>query len=159
MPTLQENWKPVPDFEGRYEVSDLGRVLSHVFGGPRVLRPGRQPSGHVTVTLGQGKSLCVHALVLRAFVGAPSAGEECRHLNGDPGDNRLTNLAWGTRGENTQDKKWHGCVRKLTVAQVAEIKATLAAPYHGVGADLARRFGVGRTTISNIKLNKVHVDV
>ena len=64
--------------------------------------------GHLSVALGRGNSRCVHELVLLAFVGAKPPKHECRHLNGDPADNRLENLAWGTRSENIKDAVAHG---------------------------------------------------
>jgi len=50
----------------------------------------------------------VHRLVLEAFVGPCPEGMECRHLDGDPSNNRLENLRWGTPAENTEDKRKHG---------------------------------------------------
>lgn len=47
-------------------------------------------------------------MVLRAFVGEPPAGHECRHLDGDRQNNALDNLAWGTRAENVADTIRHG---------------------------------------------------
>jgi hypothetical protein len=49
----------------------------------------------------------VHQLVARTFLGPPR-GLETRHLNGDCRDNRLENLAYGTRAENAQDMVRHG---------------------------------------------------
>jgi len=43
-----------------------------------------------------------------AFRGLPKPGEVCRHLNGNPHDNRLDNLSWGTPSENMLDKARHG---------------------------------------------------
>lgn len=45
----------------------------------------------------------LHELVLTAFVGPRPAGAVARHLNDDPADNRVTNLAWGSRSENQWD--------------------------------------------------------
>ena len=45
----------------------------------------------------------LHDLVLTAFVGPRPEGAVARHLNDDPTDNRLVNLAWGTRSENQHD--------------------------------------------------------
>ena len=104
-----EVWKLVPEYDGKYEVSDQGRVRSFQrYPQGRILRPGRMPSGHLSVALGRGNSQCVHKLVLLAFVGATPAKHECRHLNGDPADNRLENLCWGTRSENINDAVRHG---------------------------------------------------
>lgn len=95
-----ENWKAVPGFEGLYEVSDQGRVRNQT----RLLKPSRQQRGHMLVHLGTSAQRYVHRLVLDAFVGPCPKGMECRHLNGDPADNRLGNLAWGTRLENFADR-------------------------------------------------------
>ena len=113
-----ETWKAIPGYEGLYEVSDQGRVRSldrYVeCVGPikgryfskkkgRVLRPGPSNYGHLSVVLGRNNTRMVHELVLRAFVGEPPEKHECCHNNGDPADNRLQNLRWGTRSENIFD--------------------------------------------------------
>lgn len=127
-----ETWKPVPGYEGRYEVSDMGRVrsLPHYvrlvahgketrrLSPGRILRPGAQKSGHVTVSLGRHNSRPVHQLVLEAFVGPrPAAPEgslvDILHLNSNPKDNRLTNLRYGTRAENIRQDLEEG-KRRLT---------------------------------------------
>src|SRR4051812_25002272 len=51
----------------------------------------------------RGKVTLVHHLILEAFVGPTPEGMECRHLNGERDDNRIANLAWGTRAENVAD--------------------------------------------------------
>lgn len=118
-----ERWLPVPGYEGLYEVSDHGRVrvLDRVVykhnrvGGPlvrffyksKLLKGSRQQRGHLTVCLQEdhAKTQCyVHRLVLEAFVGCAPEDAECRHLNGNPADNRLSNLVWGTRAENYSDR-------------------------------------------------------
>jgi hypothetical protein len=104
-----EVWKLVPEYDGKYEVSDQGRVRSFQRNPQgRILRPGRMPGGHLSVALGRGNSQCVHKLVLLTFVGVAPDKHECRHLNGDPADNRLENLCWGTRSENIKDAVRHG---------------------------------------------------
>lgn len=51
----------------------------------------------------------VHHLVMDAFgEPKPSDAHEIRHLNGNRRDNRIENLAWGTRRENWQDSVRHG---------------------------------------------------
>lgn len=50
----------------------------------------------------------VHQLVLIAFAGPAPAGCEVLHNDGNPGNNRLANLRWGTRSENLYDRVRHG---------------------------------------------------
>lgn len=111
---MKEIWKPIPGHEGKYEVSCLGnvrsltrrvRLVAHGRETTRVakgvlLRPGKTQSGHVTVAIGRGNSRPVHQLVMEAFVGPRPEGNEVLHLNGNPSDNRLENLKYGTRREN-----------------------------------------------------------
>ena len=170
-----ETWKKVPGYEDKYEVSTLGNVRSldrEVLCSGKIkgtywstkkgrqLRPGRNtPSGHVTVALGKGNSRCVHALVLLAFVGPPKKDQECRHLNGIANDNRLENLAWGTRSENLHDKVRLNEGRKLSWSQVVDIKTALKTPYRGIGHDLARKHEVSEASISAIKWGREYVSV
>lgn len=110
---MSEQWRPVPGFPD-YEVSDQGRVRSHKSGSPRVmsLQPARH--GYLRVRLcgpNGARGFSVHRLVLDAFVGPLPSGPDrmvSRHLDGDPANNRLDNLAYGTQGENIRDAVVHG---------------------------------------------------
>lgn len=120
--SVHETWIPVPSWEGLYEVSDQGEVRSlprtapGSFAGVRrlpgkVLRPVKDPSEHVAVTLTEGdrrERHSVHRLVMRTFVGPCPEGMEVLHNNGDPTDNRLSNLRYGTRSDNLYDAVKHG---------------------------------------------------
>lgn len=115
---MGEAWKPVRGHEGRYEVSDLGRVRSL----PQITSDGRrlgtkvlcgrpQRSGHLSVPLTSAsacRNALVHRLVLIAFVGPPPPGMHALHSDGDPANNRLSNLRWGTPSENSFDAVRHG---------------------------------------------------
>lgn len=118
---MTETWLPVPGYEGIYEVSDLGRVRSL----DRIDRCGRQLYGRV-LKLRNDKDgyqqfhaggsprriLRVHRLVLLAFTGAPAGvSTECLHIDGNPANNRLANLRWGTVSENIADQIRHGTHR------------------------------------------------
>lgn len=115
---IEEEWRPVVGYKSTHRVSNLGgvwaleRISARGHRLPkRVLHPSRLRSGHLTVSLtaaGKKRTVLVHRLVLEAFVGTCPPGSECRHLNGDPSDNRVENLAWGTRKENMHDKVAHG---------------------------------------------------
>lgn len=120
---MTETWKPIAGYEGSYEVSDHGRVrsLDRIVTGAngipmrisgRIRRPGTHiRSGHKQIILRANGELFgrfVHRLVLEAFVGPCPEGMECCHNDGNPANNRLENLRWGTRSENVQDMLMHG---------------------------------------------------
>lgn len=134
--TNNENWKPVEGFPG-YEVSDLGIVRSYRHNNrhnsrktfadkPREIHQHVNGTGHRQVRLmldGKPSYFYVHRLVAAHFIGAVE-GKIVRHLNGDPQDNRVANLAIGTAKENAADRKAHGnfCnTRKLTEEDAVEI--------------------------------------
>lgn len=123
METTQERWLPIPGHEGWYEVSDFGRVRSvprtriRKNGSPMtlqgcVLKPTPDDKGYGYVQLsyadGSRSHRPVHQLVLAAFVGPVPSGEEVRHLDGQAGNNHLSNLTYGTPLENAADMKRHG---------------------------------------------------
>jgi len=98
-----EVWKPIPDFEGLYDVSDLGRVRNAR--SMYVLRTRPDTDGYSLVTLYRGRPAQkydkkVHRLVLSAFVGRPSEGQQGNHINGRRDDNKLQNLQWVSCSEN-----------------------------------------------------------
>jgi hypothetical protein len=152
---MDEIWKSVFGYEGQYEVSNKGRIKSYRrYKEGQILRPGRMPQGHLSVALGRKNSQCVHKLVLNAFVGAAPDGYECLHANGNPADNRLQNLRWGTRSENNVDAVIHQRKGKLTKAQIKDIRARLELKEWGIGRKLAKEYGVHESTISAVKVRR-----
>ena len=164
-----ERWLPVPDWEGLYDVSDLGRVRSYprmtvtgMHGGgmlQAVLRgkPGYQYP-HVTLARrGTKKSVPVHKLVMLAFGPPQPPGMEVCHKNGNALDPRIGNLKWGTHRENGRDMIQHGRARgapsgeanakaKLTADLVRQLRAEYAAG-GCTERDLAQRSGVNVSTL------------
>jgi hypothetical protein len=120
-----ERWLPAVGYEGRYEVSDQGRLRAlfcarNQVPPPRLLRPSLNVRGYLSFTLaaadGCRSNVRVHTLVLNAFVGPRQSGHCCRHSDGDRLNNALLNLAWGTYSENEADKKQHGTCRRQGLA-------------------------------------------
>lgn len=118
MTLVEEKWKPIAGYEGLYEVSDMGSVRSldriDSIGRARkgrILKPCERPGGHMYVRLcksGSERDYGVHCLVLEAFTGPRPLGMEACHWNDIPGDNRPSNLRWGTRKDNTKDSVRNG---------------------------------------------------
>lgn len=122
MANRTEQWRPIPGWEDRYHASDHGRIKSlarviqyrdgrHRPVGEAILSPKTSGSGHQQVSFWRGNkttSRWVHRLIAETFLGPCPEGMEVRHLNGDPADNRLENLTYGTRRENLLDRERHG---------------------------------------------------
>jgi hypothetical protein len=108
-----ENWKPIPGYEGFYKVSDLGSIWSKRRQGSAggILKTPLDKAGYPAVALtvmGRQRTYKVHVLLMLAFCGPRPDGMEIRHLNGDSADGRLVNLAYGTHSENVLDQVAHG---------------------------------------------------
>ena len=152
---MAEEWRQIAGSEGRYEVSDLGRVRSLLYRRQPVtatLKFGDSGAGYQTVWLGRSRKAYVHHLVLAAFVGECPEGMECRHLNGNRSDNRLGNLAWGTKAQNGRDKVDHGnsLLGEANPSSVLSSSGVrLMRELRSSGStypELGRRFGVSKDT-------------
>ena len=106
---MEEVWKDIEDFEGLYQVSNLGRVKSLVRPYRRtekILTPTDNGKGYLIVGLrihGSVKGLLVHRLVMQAFEPLDSAAEmSVNHKDFNTHNNKLENLEWCTHLENNQ---------------------------------------------------------
>lgn len=149
-------WRDIAGFDGRYRVSDEGVVWSTRLG--RALRPGRKPSGHLSVCLGKGNSRDLHVLVLEAFAGQRPAGAVGRHLDGDAGNNRLCNLEWSTYSANGRDKKWHAGQANYKLSPEQSAKMRTLRKTGMTLTQLAAQFGVSKSQVHNVVSGKHHAD-
>lgn len=152
-----EVWKPVPGYEGLYEVSSMGSVRSKL----GLLKPTITPTGYLRVALYKQKSrknFVVHRIVAIAFLQQNGNPMVC-HKDGNKVNNNFENLYWGTHADNVSDSarlkafasgEDHGCA-KLNRAQIAEIKK-LYIPKHRTYSlvKLSKKYGVHVTTLSRI---------
>lgn len=122
----EEIWKPIPEYQGIYSISNCGRIKSHRRpsvnkDGPivlkeKILKISIKSGGYPSVGLRkakQSKAHIVSRLVALAFIPNPENKPEVNHKNGNKLDNRVDNLEWNTPKENTRHAHKLGLVRKL----------------------------------------------
>jgi len=116
----KEIWKPVKNYEGIYEVSNLGRVksLSRIIlrrgkypflSNERILKPGISSNAYLTVFLSFNtvqKSHLIHQLVAEAFLNHKPNGHKlvCNHIDFNRLNNHVDNLEIVTNRVNTNQK-------------------------------------------------------
>lgn len=110
----QEIWKDIKEYEGLYQVSNLGRVRSckreikmrnQFTGIEYYLNPWTDNKGYKRADLmknGKKKSKQVHRLVAEAFIENPYNKPQVNHIDGNPKNNNVSNLEWNTAKENSQ---------------------------------------------------------
>jgi hypothetical protein len=120
---VSEQWLPAPGYEGRYEVSSLGRIRSlprteftsrghrrAIRGG--ILKPAHTAEGYLHVSLrhdGKLRLVRLHRLVCEAFHGPGNAlHNEVAHLDGNRANARADNLKWVSKAENQAHRLIHG---------------------------------------------------
>lgn len=105
-----EEWRDIAGFQGKYQVSNLGRVKSLGNDKKRkekILLGSKNRKGYKMVCLyknGKSKWFFIHRLVYEAFVGFITDGLQIDHVSNNKTDNRLQNLQLLTRSENNKKK-------------------------------------------------------
>lgn len=170
------DWRPVPGFEGQYEVSACGRVRRCArtlvrANGRRYrvaeLELAQVSAGHARCYRGVGMKVApktnrvklVHRLVAQAFIPNPERLPEVNHKNLDKCDNRVENLEWTTKVGNqahaAKRGRFHGLTNpnarfKLQPCDVESIREDLrigVRTYDEIGA----RHGVSGSMVGHIK--------
>lgn len=161
----------VPGFPG-YAISSDGRIWSCKFPGPaltpyrdtwRQMHTAKNPI-YVTICLrsnGRKATYYVHQLVLQIFIGPCPPSYEACHKDDNEENNHVSNLYWGTKKQNAEDKRRNGHLpvgekhfrTTLTIESVKEIRQLFLSgvPQKVIG----RRFGIHQTTVSDICRRKV----
>jgi len=176
LPEVDGEIRHVPDYPG-YAVTDRGEVWScrnwhkpTEVGDFRITWRKLKPSksqGYPDLVIcihNKRKTVKVHHLVLLAFVGPKPDGMETLHRDGNKSNANLSNLHYGTREENIEDKKRHGTSglgrrsgnAKLKDEDIPKIVEMYKTMYAG---DVAKHFGVSGGAITSIARGNGYTDV
>ena len=116
---MEEIWKDVCGFEGKYQVSNLGNVKSLNYGRTgkeKLLSPSKDKDGYLYVNLYKNrehKIYKVHRLVLMAFNPCENSHElQVNHIDENKENNNLSNLEWVTHQSN--------CNHGTRIARISE---------------------------------------
>lgn len=108
---MVEEWKPVPGFEGKYEVSSFGRFKSLerdlIYSDGRkgrlkesLIKGSLGNAGYLIISLDTKHKQLAHRIVARAFLGEPEYRTTVNHKDGNKTNNRVDNLEWATYQQN-----------------------------------------------------------
>lgn len=99
-----EIWKDIPNYEGLYQISNLGRIRSlyNYRGKYNILKP-KEKRGYYQIGLRKNKKrkwIAIHRLVALTFIPNPNNYKVVNHKNEDKLDNKVENLEWCTTKYN-----------------------------------------------------------
>jgi hypothetical protein len=155
---MKEIWKPVPGFEGLYEVSTEGAVRSlpgkktHSKG--RTLRLTANSYGYLVVGLrkdGKAKQFTVHRLVAMTFIPNPLELPQVNHKDEDKTNNHVENLEWCDAKYNCNWGTWR---ERDTRSHIGERN-----PMYGVRGEKHPCFGKHPSEETRKKMSLSHIGI
>lgn len=167
---MLEKWAVVPGHPG-YQVSNMGhvkscaRVIVRNNGRrqtikERILKPSNDEWGYPMVRIDR-KTYKIHRIVALVFLPDRPPNTEIRHLDGNPQNNIVSNLAYGSHSENVLDGyAYRGKIKakqKLSLSDVKAIKSELMCG--SPGRELAGKYNISEQTICDIKHNRIYAHV
>lgn len=103
---MTEVWKPVLNYDGKYEVSNFGNLRKINQAKVSLLKTTKNCYGYHTIGLwknGKVKQYRVSRLVAEAFIPNPDNKPYVDHIDTDKSNNIVTNLRWVTPKENSNN--------------------------------------------------------
>lgn len=114
---MQEIWKDFVNYEGAYQVSNLGNIRSLNYNNNHKIKNISQhihKTGYLMANLsrnGVSKTTNVHRIVALAFLPNPNNYKCVNHKDGNKLNNNVSNLEWCTYRQNTLHAIEHGLAK------------------------------------------------
>ena len=153
-----ETWKDIYKYEGRYQISNLGRVKSFGRNNPMIMKE-KDIRGYKSVTLHDGerkRTIQIHRLVAMHFMSNPDNKPQVNHKDGDKSNNCVENLEWVTNSENIKHawennlKSQEGEKNPSSVASESLVKKILQRGKYASYTQMSKDYGLGKSTIEHI---------
>lgn len=166
-----EIFKDIKDYEGLYQISNLGRIKSFCRRTPKIIKNQKSGPGYPYITLcreASKKSIFIHRLIAETFINNPKNKQEVNHKNGVKTDYSIENLEWVTPSENQSHAFKTGLSkntfiaikkanRKFNDSQIKEIRELYKKGF--CVSKIAKLFNEAIDIISKICRNKTYVGV
>ena len=91
---MSEVWKDIPGYEGKYSISDMGRLKNH---SGVILKPMKCTNGYLSACLwkeNRQKKILIHRIVAEVYIVNDNEYDEVNHKDEDKSNNVVTNLEW-----------------------------------------------------------------
>jgi len=169
-----EIFKPIMGYEGKYEISNMGRVKSlkrkqktksngFAIRKGKIIKTSSTGKGYLQIKLsmdGRERSFSVARLVAIHFIGLPETGRQVNHIDSDRKNNNINNLEWVKQQQNSDHRMAYGKVirgedvkqSKLKEEDIVKIRKLLK--NHTV-REIASKFKVSHPTIVYISQKKI----
>lgn len=156
----ESEWKPIPGYDGGYEINKKGNVKSLKRLKPFIMSQNFTKTGYPYVVLchkGKRKLRPVHILVMHTFCGDNKFSDSCQinHKDGDKTNSNLNNLEWCDQYYNMQHARDTGllgvCIINMDIANEIRKKYiydNARIPY------LSVEYGISKAEVRCILKNK-----
>lgn len=158
-------WKRIPNYS-LYEASNEGEIKTFNWknkGTEAIMKPSKDGSGYLRTMLkrddGVTHTIKVHRIIAQTFIDNPENKSEVNHINEVKDDNRIENLEWASKKENSDLWVKNGCkgkligekigTAKLTEKEVLEMRAKFIPKIYG-RKKLAEEYKVSILTVKDI---------
>lgn len=151
-----EIWKDIPNYEGKYKISNMGNVISCYDGNIYQLKPMKTIHGYLQVALynhGIKTVWKVHRLVAITFIDNPNNYPCVNHKDENRLNNCVDNLEWCSYKYNNEYHDRHKKYAYKTAYKLGhtiqqyDLNHNLIATYYSI-IEVCRQLNIPRTTLT-----------